>query len=59
MSEEVLEFKNCLSAAKCYDLVAEDEIEMKVNGTMILKEQVPNGKIWLAHVSLHIEETNA
>ena len=59
MSEDALEFKNCLSASKCYDLVAEDEIEMKVNGTMILKEQVPSGKKWFAHISIHIEEANA
>lgn len=56
MPEETLDFKRCLSAAKCYDLIAEDEVEIKVNGTMILKEQVPNGKKWRTHISINVEE---
>ncbi len=56
MSEEILDFKRCLSTAQTYELIAEDEIEIKVNGTMILKEQVPNGKAWRTHISVHVEE---
>ncbi len=56
MPETLLDFKSCLSAAQTYDLITEDEIEIKVNGTMILKEQVPNGKMWRTHISVHVEE---
>ncbi len=37
MTEKSLMFKNLLNASNQYDLVSEDEIEIKVNGTMILK----------------------
>lgn len=56
MPETALIFDTCLSAASQYDLVAEDEVEMKVNGTMILKEQVPAGKKWSTHISINIVE---
>lgn len=55
MIVEGLAFKSLLTASKRYDLIAEDEIEIKVNGTMILKVQVPEDEKWFVHISVNAE----
>lgn len=56
MSEEMMIIKKLLTLSKQFDLAVEDEAEFKVNGTMQMKVQVPDGKKWLLHASFNIEE---
>jgi len=48
-----------ISGVEHFEIGEEEEIELKIGAAEVLKVEVPEGKVWIGSLHLHIHESDA